>query len=53
MKLNEDKWHLIVGGYKFENVCATIGDSRIWESHRDKLLGVYIDNDLNFKFHID
>ena len=53
MKLNEDKCHLIVGGYKFENVCAMIGDSQNWESDREKLLGVYIDNNLNLKFHIN
>ena len=53
MKLNEEKCHLIIAGHKFESVWAMIGESRIWESRREKLLGVYIDNDLNFKFHIN
>ena len=30
MKLNEDKCHLLVGGYKHESIWAKIGDARIW-----------------------
>ena len=33
MKLNEDKCHLLVGGYKHETIWAKIGDTRIWESN--------------------
>ena len=29
MKLNEDKSHLLVGGYKHESIWAKIGDARI------------------------
>ena len=48
MKLNEDKCHLIVPGHKFENVWVKVNDSMIWESQRQKLLGVTIDRKLNF-----
>ena len=51
MKLNEDKCHLIIAGHKYENTWAMIGDSRIWETQRQKLLGVHIDNQLSFKYH--
>ena len=30
-----------------------VGNSKIWESQREKLLGIHIDNDINFKFHVD
>ena len=53
MKLNEDKCHLLVSGHKYENVWAMVGNSKIWESHREQLLGIHIDNDINFKFHVD
>ena len=53
MKLNEEKCHLLIAGHKYENIWAMVGNSRIWESQKEKLLGVHIDNDLNFKYHID
>ena len=48
MKLNEDKCHLIVSGHKFENVWVKVNDSMIWESQRQKLLGVTKDRKLSF-----
>ena len=39
MKLNADKCHLLVGRYKHESIWAKIGDARIWESNKQKLLG--------------
>ena len=42
MKLNQDKCHLLVSGYKHENVCAQIGDEKNWESNKQKLLGMQI-----------
>ena len=39
MKLNEDKCHLIVEGYKHESIWAKIGDARIRDSNKQKLLG--------------
>ena len=52
MKLNNDKCHLIVAGHKYEHMWARIGESRIWEKHKVKLLGVHIDNKLSFKYHV-
>ena len=34
MKLNEDKCHFVLSGYKHEMVFAKIGHSRIWESQK-------------------
>ena len=33
MKLNQDKFHLLVSGYKNENVWANIGNEKIWENN--------------------
>ena len=52
MKLNEDKCHLLVGGYKHESILAKIGDARIWESNKQKVLGVHIDRTLSFDKHV-
>ena len=43
MKLNQEKCHLSVSGHKHENIWAKIGQTRIWESRKQKLLGVEID----------
>ena len=48
MKLNQDKRHLLVSGYKHENISARIGEVQIWESSKQKLLGVVIFRDLSF-----
>ena len=34
MRLNHDKCHLLVSGYKNENVWANIGTEKIWESNK-------------------
>ena len=46
-KLNGDKYHLLVGGYK-QSIWAKIGDARISESNKQKLLGIYINKTLSF-----
>ena len=46
MKLNEDKRHFIISGYKHEIMFANIRESRIWEKGQQKLLGVAIDKNL-------
>ena len=51
-KLNTDKCHLIVSGYKHEQVWANIGKDLIWESNDVTLLGVTIDRDLTFDKHV-
>ena len=48
MKLNENKCHLLVSGFKHEVLWAVIGDKRIWECTENKLLGLHIDRDLKF-----
>ena len=52
MKLNQDKCHLLVSGYKHENVWAQIGDENIWESNKQKLLGLQIDRNLHFNEYV-
>ena len=53
MKLNEDRCHLFVDGHKYEHIWAMVCNSRIWESHNVKLLGIHIDNELKLDKHID
>ena len=52
MKLNQDKCHLLVSGHKHETVCAKLGGTKIWESNKQKLLGVVIDANLNFDGYV-
>ena len=52
MKLNQEKCHLLVSGNKFGNFWAEIGHVKIWESPKQKLLGVVIDQDLSFDGHV-
>ena len=51
MKLNEDKCYLLAGGHKHESIWAKIGDTKIWESNKQKLLGVHINRALSFDEH--
>ena len=52
MKLNTDRFHLIVSDYKHEQVWAQVGRDKIWESVDVKLLGVTIDRELQFDKHV-
>ena len=52
MKLNKDKCHLLVGGYKHGSIWAKAGDARIWKSNKQKLLGIHIDRKLFFDKHV-
>ena len=52
MKLNTDKCHLLIAGNKTEHIWAKIGESKIWEKNKVKLLGITIDNELKFDEHI-
>ena len=38
----------MVSGYNHENVWTRIGDEIIWESNKQKLIGLQIDGNLNF-----
>ena len=46
MKLNADKCHFLLSGYKHEMMLTKIGQSKTWESEKQKLLGVIIDKHL-------
>ena len=52
IKLNTDKCHLIVSGYKHEQVWEHIAKDLIWESNAVKLLRVTIDRDFKFEKHV-
>ena len=52
MKLNQDKCYLLVSGHKHETVWAKIGETKIWESNKQKMLGVVIDRNLNFDEYV-
>ena len=52
MKLNQEKCHLLVSGYKHENIWARIGKTKIWESRKQKLLGAEIDSNLKFNLYV-
>ena len=52
MKLNQEKCHLLVSGNKFENIWAEIDRVKIWESPKQKLLCVFIDQDLSFHGYV-
>ena len=42
-KLNQEKCHFLVFRHKHENIWAKIGQTKIWESRKQKLLGAEID----------
>ena len=52
MKLNQEKCHLLVSGYKHENIWARIGQTKIWERRKQKLLGLEIGSNLNFDLYV-
>ena len=52
MKLNQEKHHLLVSGHKHENIWAKMGQTKIWEGSKQKLLGVEIDSSLNFELYV-
>ena len=52
MKFNKNKCHLLVSGHKYENVWVKMGDEKIWESAKQKLLGIEIGKNLNFDDHV-
>ena len=52
MKMNPDKCHLIVSGFKHEQMFAKLDQQIIWEQREVNLLGVIIDNRLTFESHV-
>ena len=51
-KLNTDKCHLIVSGYKREQIWENVGKDLIWESTGVKLLEIIIARDLKLEKHV-
>ena len=51
MKTNEDKSHLIVSTNELTEI--QIGDFSVKKSASEKLLGVIIDSNLNFDWHVN
>ena len=52
MQLNSDKCHFLIMGNTPEHLWAKVGDCVIWESQKEKLLGVTIDKELKFNKHL-
>ena len=42
----------MIGGNKQVQIWAKAGTTKIWESYRQQLLGIYIDRDLKFNHHM-
>ena len=53
MKLNEDKCHFLFAGNTPEHMWVTVGQTKIWESSQERLLGLVIDKNLNFEPHLE
>ena len=53
MKLNNDKCNFIVAGNKHEHLWVNVGDSKIWETASEKILGVTIDCNLKSEEHVE
>ena len=52
IKLNQDKCYLLLSGFKYENIWAKIGKTKIWESKEEKLLGIESDRTFSFDKYI-
>ena len=52
MKFNEDKYYLLVVGFKHKRIWAKIGDARIRNSNKQNVLGVHIDRTLSLDEHV-
>ena len=52
IKINKDKRHLLISGHKYENVWVKKEDEKIWESAKQKLLGMKIGRNLSFDDHV-
>ena len=51
MKLNPDKCHFLIAANSHEPLRIKDGESLIWESPEENLLGVTIDKNLKFNTH--
>ena len=50
--LNQDKCHFLFSGHKYETLFVNVGETKIWESKQQKLLGILIDRDLKFDEYV-
>ena len=52
LKLNTEKYQLLIPRDKCEKTVKNIGEDKIWETSNIDLLGIVIDNQLKFDRHI-
>ena len=52
MKLNIEKYPLLISGDKYDKIGKDIGEGRFWETSNIELLGTVIDNQLKFGKHV-
>ena len=52
MMLNQDKCHFLFSGHKYETLFVNVGETKIWDSKQQKLLGVLIDRDLKLDEYV-
>ena len=52
VKIYQDKCHFLLSGHKYEMIWANIGQIKIWESRKQKLLGIIIDRNLGFDEYV-
>ena len=52
IKLNQDKCHFLFSEHKYETLFVNVGETKIWESKQQKLLGILIDRDLKFDEYV-
>ena len=52
LKLNPDKCHFLVAANTNEHLWLKVGDAMVWETSKQKLLGLTIDKKLNFIEHV-
>ena len=52
MLLDQDKCHFLFPGRKYETLFVNVGETKIWESKQQKLLGILIDRDLKFDEYV-
>ena len=46
--LNQDKCHFLFSEHKYETLFVDVGETKIWESKQQKVLGILIIRDLKF-----
>ena len=53
MKPNQPKCHFLAPSLSPELLWIQVGEQIIWESRKERLLGVEVDKGLNFKDHVE